>query len=84
MTTKVSLRARTQQPVLCGGKFWSELGKRWVPLGEAWSDKEWFDIDDINKSASRFDFKKLDDLNAHYIRQTDDAELVRRIRQMIR
>jgi glutamyl-tRNA synthetase len=43
----------------------------------------WFDIDDINKSASRFDFKKLDDLNAHYIRQTDDAELVRRIRQMM-
>ena len=25
---------------------------------------EWFDIDDINKSASRFDFKKLDDLKA--------------------
>ena len=44
---------------------------------------EWFDIDDINKSASRFDFKKLDDLNAHYIRQSDDAELVRRVRDML-
>ncbi|MBA4132930.1 MAG: glutamate--tRNA ligase [Hyphomicrobium sp.] len=44
---------------------------------------QWFDIDDINKSASRFDFKKLDDLNAHYIRQSDDAELVRRVRDML-
>lgn len=44
---------------------------------------QWFDIDDINKSASRFDFKKLDDLNAHYIRQSDDAELVRRVREML-
>lgn len=43
----------------------------------------WFDIDDINKSASRFDFKKLDDLNAHYIRQADDGELVERIRAMM-
>ncbi|MGE5267851.1 MAG: glutamate--tRNA ligase [Deltaproteobacteria bacterium] len=43
----------------------------------------WFDIDDINKSAARFDFKKLDDLNAHYIRQSDDGELVRRVRQML-
>jgi glutamyl-tRNA synthetase len=43
----------------------------------------WFDINDINKSAARFDFKKLDDLNAHYIRQSDDADLVRRVRQML-
>lgn len=44
---------------------------------------EWFDIDNINKSAARFDFKKLDDLNAHYIRQSEDAELVHRIRDML-
>ena len=43
----------------------------------------WFDIDDINKSASRFDFKKLDDLNAHYIRQSDDKDLVHRVREML-
>ena len=43
----------------------------------------WFDIEDINKSASRFDFKKLDDLNAHYIREADTQELVERIRQML-
>jgi glutamyl-tRNA synthetase len=38
----------------------------------------WFDIDDVGKSAARFDFKKLEDLNGHYIRQSDDAELARR------
>ncbi len=43
----------------------------------------WFDIDDINKSASRFDFKKLDDLNAHYIRQTEPQELLARIQTML-
>ena len=44
---------------------------------------DWFDIDGINKSASRFDFKKLDDLNGHYIRQTPDAELIARINDML-
>ena len=43
----------------------------------------WFDIDGINKSASRFDFKKLDDLNGHYIRQTPDADLIARIKDML-
>ena len=43
----------------------------------------WFDIDGINKSASRFDFKKLDDLNGHYIRQTPDAALLARIKDML-
>lgn len=43
----------------------------------------WFDIDDINKSASRFDFKKLDDLNGHYIRQSTDDELIARIKDML-
>lgn len=44
---------------------------------------EWFDIDDINKSASRFDFKKLDDLNGHYIRQSSDDELTARLKDML-
>lgn len=43
----------------------------------------WFDIDDINKSAARFDFKKLDDLNGHYIRQSSDAELLAHIKGML-
>ncbi|MEQ1688229.1 MAG: glutamate--tRNA ligase [Sphingopyxis sp.] len=35
----------------------------------------WFDIDDVGRSASRFDFKKLENLNAHYMREADDARL---------
>ena len=36
----------------------------------------WFDIDNINKSAARFDFKKLDDLNGHYLREAKDGDLL--------
>jgi glutamyl-tRNA synthetase len=44
---------------------------------------EWFDIADINKAPGRLDFAKLDDVNAHYIRQTSDAELMRRTREFL-
>ena len=37
----------------------------------------WFDLDGVGKSPSRFDMAKLTNLNAHYLRETDDAELVR-------
>jgi glutamyl-tRNA synthetase len=43
----------------------------------------WFDIDDINKSAARLDFKKLDDLNGHYIRIATDEELQAHVRGML-
>jgi len=36
---------------------------------------EWFNIDSIGKSASRFDFDKLENLNGIYIREADDAYL---------
>ncbi len=39
---------------------------------------EWFDFDGIGKSPARFDTAKLTDLNGHYIRNADDAELMRR------
>jgi glutamyl-tRNA synthetase len=35
----------------------------------------WFDLDHVGKSPSRFDFKKLENLNGHYIRQADDQRL---------
>jgi glutamyl-tRNA synthetase len=35
----------------------------------------WFDIDDVNKGAARFDFQKLEALNGVHMRQMDDAEL---------
>ena len=37
---------------------------------------DWFDIGGIGKSAARFDFAKLESLNAHYIRATDDDRLM--------
>ncbi len=43
----------------------------------------WFDIADINKAAARLDFRKMADVNAHYIRQADDAELLRRIEDVL-
>jgi len=36
---------------------------------------EWFDLNHVGKSPSRFDFKKLENLNGHYIREADDARL---------
>lgn len=36
---------------------------------------EWFDLDHVGKSPSRFDRKKLENLNGHYIRAADDARL---------
>jgi len=36
---------------------------------------EWFDLPHVGKSPSRFDFKKLENLNGHYIREADDLRL---------
>jgi glutamyl-tRNA synthetase len=35
-----------------------------------------FDLDRVGRSPSRFDFAKLENLNAHYLRATPDDELV--------
>jgi glutamyl-tRNA synthetase len=37
---------------------------------------EWFDLGGVGRSASRFDMAKLTNLNAHYLRETPDAELL--------
>jgi glutamyl-tRNA synthetase len=36
---------------------------------------EWFDLPQVGKSPSRFDFKKLENLNGHYIREAEDERL---------
>src|SRR3546814_10560108 len=36
---------------------------------------EWFDLGGVGRAAARFDFSKLESLNGHYIRETDDAQL---------
>ena len=35
----------------------------------------WFDLADVGKAPSRFDLKKLENLNGTYIREADDARL---------
>lgn len=40
---------------------------------------EWFDVKDVGKGASRFDFAKLTNLNGIYLRQADDERLVNEI-----
>ena len=34
---------------------------------------EWFNLESIGKSAARMDYKKLDNLNGHYIRETAET-----------
>ena len=36
---------------------------------------EWFDLSGVGRSPSRFDIKKLENLNGHYIREADPARL---------
>jgi glutamyl-tRNA synthetase len=36
----------------------------------------WFGLDAIGRAPARFDFAKLDNLNGHYLRETDNARLV--------
>jgi glutamyl-tRNA synthetase len=38
---------------------------------------ELFDLDGVGKGPARFDIKKLQNLNGHYIREADDARLAR-------
>jgi len=61
-----------------------------VRLGWSHGDQEFFssdemirlfNLDSLGKSPSRFDFKKLEDMNGTYIRQTPNDELLKRIRQ---
>ncbi len=63
-----------------------------VRLGWAHGDDEFFSDDEmialfnlegIGKSASRFDFTKLENMNGHYIRAADDARLVSAIEDIL-
>ena len=40
---------------------------------------EWFDFDGMGKAAARFDFAKLEAVNGHYIRNSDDEDLLKAI-----
>ncbi len=60
---------------------WSHGDDENIPLEQA---IEWFDLDGIGKSPSRFDFTKLENLNGYYIREVESNEtLVRTCRPII-
>ena len=44
---------------------------------------ELFDLDGVGKSPSRFDIKKLQNLNGHYIREADDARLAKLVAEKL-
>ncbi len=53
---------------------------------EIFSDEEMvaaFDLGQIGRSPARFDFAKLENLNGHYMRQASNAELVRRMEDLL-
>ncbi len=52
---------------------WSHGDEEIIPRDKA---IEWFDLDHVGKAPSRFDFKKLDNLNAHYINEADNNHLL--------
>jgi len=63
-----------------------------VRLGWAHGDQEIFstqemvaafDLPQIGRSPARFDFAKLENLNGHYIRQSNDGELVDTIERLL-
>ncbi|MBV9571152.1 MAG: glutamate--tRNA ligase [Alphaproteobacteria bacterium] len=43
----------------------------------------WFNLENIGRSPARFDFKKLDNLNAHYIRATGDETMVQEVTALL-
>jgi glutamyl-tRNA synthetase len=51
---------------------WSHGNDEIIPTPQA---IEWFNLENIGKSPARLDFKKLDNLNAHYLRETDNGAL---------
>ncbi len=53
---------------------------------EIFSDSEMvaaFDLGQIGRSPARFDFAKLENLNGHYMREASNAELVRRVEDLL-
>ncbi len=59
---------------------WSHGNDEIIPTAQA---IEWFNLESIGKSPARLDFKKLDNLNAHYLREMDNGALADEIGQML-
>ncbi|TWT09595.1 glutamate--tRNA ligase [Reyranella sp. CPCC 100927] len=52
---------------------WSHGDDEIIPTEQAIA---WFDLEHVGQSPARFDVTKLTSLNAHYLRETPDAELL--------
>src|SRR3954471_18489194 len=52
---------------------WSHGDDEIIPTAQAIA---WFNFEAIGKSAARMDYKKLDNLNGHYIREAPDTTMV--------
>ena len=52
---------------------WSHGDDEIIPTNQA---IEWFNLENVGKGPSRFDFDKLDSLNAHYLRQMSSTDLL--------
>jgi len=59
---------------------WSHGNDEIIPTAQA---VEWFNLENIGRSPARFDMKKLDNINGHYIRQMDDAALATETAQLL-
>ncbi|HWE07512.1 MAG TPA: glutamate--tRNA ligase [Rhizomicrobium sp.] len=59
---------------------WSHGDDEIIPTEKA---IEWFNLESIGRSPARLDFKKLDNLNAHYIRAMDNDSLVKEIEAVL-
>lgn len=55
---------------------WSHGDDEIIPTAQA---IEWFNLENIGRSAARFDFAKLQNLNGHYLRQAADADLASQV-----
>jgi len=55
------------------------IGKRSIALISTAQAIEWSDLDAVGKSAARFDFVKLENLNGHYLREADSQRLVEEV-----
>ncbi|MCK5383990.1 MAG: glutamate--tRNA ligase [Alphaproteobacteria bacterium] len=53
---------------------WSHGDEEIIPRDKA---IEWFDFDHVGKAPAKFDFKKLENLNSHYINEADTEHLLK-------
>jgi glutamyl-tRNA synthetase len=59
---------------------WSHGDDEFISTGQA---IEWFNLESIGRSPARVDFKKLNNLNGHYMRAADDAMLARDVEALM-